>query len=155
TGKRAFEGGTIAESIAAILKEEPDWQALPVATRWGVKTLLQRCLQKDPKKRLRDIGDARIEIGESLDQPAPAVSVSRRLSLPGLIAWVGIALITGVLVGVGLMKYGQRTSPAAIARYVIKLEPGHWLDGRRWGSTRPTRTAMDISSDGRFVVYSA
>jgi serine/threonine-protein kinase len=157
TGRRAFRGATIAESIAAILKSDPDWQALPAATPWGVKALLYRCLQKDPKERLRDIGDARIEIGESLSQPGPAVSASRRLSMPWIIGWVSFILIAGVLVGVGLMKYGQRTTPTTTARAVIKLEPGHWLEGGNWGwgSDRPIRTAMAISSDGRFIVYSA
>ena len=54
TGKRLFDGGTVSDSLAAILTHEPDLDLAPAATR----RLLARCLEKDPKKRLRDIGDA-------------------------------------------------------------------------------------------------
>jgi len=62
TGKRAFEGETATEIVAAILKGEPNWEALPAAAPWRIKDLLHRCLRKDPKERWRDISDALIEI---------------------------------------------------------------------------------------------
>src|SRR5271170_5854032 len=66
TGKMAFRGETVTDTLAAVIKEEPDWSQLPSATPLRVRVLLQRCLQKDPKQRLRDIGDARISIDEVL-----------------------------------------------------------------------------------------
>ncbi len=62
TGRRAFQGGTTSDTIAAILSLEPDWRPLAEGTPAQVRTLLQRCLEKDPRRRLRDIGDARIEL---------------------------------------------------------------------------------------------
>jgi eukaryotic-like serine/threonine-protein kinase len=62
TGRRAFQGETTSDTIAAVLSLEPDWRALPEITPSQVRTLLQRCLEKDPRRRLRDIGDARIEL---------------------------------------------------------------------------------------------
>ena len=62
TGRVAFAGDTVSDSIAKILEREPDWSALPVTTPPSVRRLLFRCLTKDPKKRLRDIGDVRIEL---------------------------------------------------------------------------------------------
>ena len=62
TGRRPFDGETSSDTIAAILTREPDWTALPAATPARLRGLLQRCLEKDPKRRLRDIGEARIEI---------------------------------------------------------------------------------------------
>ena len=62
--------------MVAILSTEPDWNALPAATPAGVRTLLQRCLEKDPKRRLRDIGEARIQI-EALDKRPGEVTASR------------------------------------------------------------------------------
>ena len=62
TGRAAFAGETVSDTIAAILGREPDWTALPETTPAGVRRLLQRCLERDPKRRLRDIGDARTEI---------------------------------------------------------------------------------------------
>ena len=58
SGRRAFEGGTISDTIAAILQREPDWSALPPRTPAGVLRLTKRCLEKDPGRRLRDLGDA-------------------------------------------------------------------------------------------------
>ena len=67
TGKRAFPGDTVTESLAAVLRGEPDWNSLPAGTPQNVRAVLRRCLQKNPKGRLRDIGDARIEIGGACD----------------------------------------------------------------------------------------
>ena len=66
TGQLAFVSETISDTIAEILEREPDWQALPAATPPSVRRLLQPCLDKDAKRRLHDIGDARIEIDEVL-----------------------------------------------------------------------------------------
>jgi eukaryotic-like serine/threonine-protein kinase len=75
TGKMAFSGETVTDTLAAIIKEEPDWSRLPAGTPVRVRLLLQRCLQKDPKQRLRDIGDARISLEEVLSGAAEQSSV--------------------------------------------------------------------------------
>jgi Tol biopolymer transport system component len=69
SGKMAFEGATISDTIAAILDREPDWSALPPETPRSVRRLLLRCLEKDPRQRLRDIGDARLEIEQLIRSP--------------------------------------------------------------------------------------
>ena len=68
TGTRAFEGTGMSETIAAVLRSEPDWTRLGPRAPEPIRTLLERCLDKDPSRRLRDIGDARLE----LDAPAAA-----------------------------------------------------------------------------------
>ena len=75
-GKRAFEGETVSDTLAAILRGEPDWSALRAPISSKVNELLRRCLQRDQKQRLRDIGDARIALEE---ETAAAPSSSRRL----------------------------------------------------------------------------
>jgi Tol biopolymer transport system component len=86
----------VTETLAAVLKNEPDWSLLPVATPLHVRVLLNRCLQKDPKQRLRDIGDARISLdeilaGASKAAPDPRVPLSAsRLLLPWAIASVAM-----------------------------------------------------------------
>ena len=69
SGKMAFEGDTVTDTIAAILERDPDWSTLPADTPRAVRRLMQRCLEKDPKKRLRDIGDARVEIDQIIQSP--------------------------------------------------------------------------------------
>jgi len=66
TAKRPFPGETVSDTIAKILERDPDWTALPATTPVRLRELLRRCLEKDAKKRLRDIGDARIELDEML-----------------------------------------------------------------------------------------
>ena len=68
--RRRFAGDTVSDSIAKILEREPDWSALPAATPASIRRLLLRCLAKDPKQRLRDIGDVRIEI-DAIDEVLP------------------------------------------------------------------------------------
>src|SRR5213592_2436041 len=65
TGCQAFAAETVSDTIANVLQHEPDWQALPVAAPTKIVDLLRRCLQKDVTHRLRDIGDARIDIEEA------------------------------------------------------------------------------------------
>src|SRR6185503_7787078 len=64
TGRVAFSGDTVSDTIVAVLGSEPDWDALPNGTPASVRRLLQRCLDKDPKRRLRDLGDVRFELDE-------------------------------------------------------------------------------------------
>jgi Protein kinase domain/WD40-like Beta Propeller Repeat len=73
SGRLAFPGDTVSDTIAKILEREPDWSALPAATPAPIRRLLLRCLTKDPKQRLRDIGDVRIEI-EAIDEVLPGAS---------------------------------------------------------------------------------
>jgi len=69
TGRQTFAGDSISDCVAAILRGEPDWSALPAATPAGLQRLLRRCLQKDSQRRLHDIADARLEIEEILAEP--------------------------------------------------------------------------------------
>jgi serine/threonine protein kinase/TolB-like protein/Flp pilus assembly protein TadD len=108
TRKRPFDGETVSDTIAAVLEREPDWQALPPATPEKIRDLVRRCLQKDPQRRLRDLGDARIEIVEARTVPTPAerasaattarathpTSIWRRAALP-VLALVAVALLAG------------------------------------------------------------
>lgn len=162
TGQKAFAGETITEIFAAILRGQPDWQALPAATPGNVRNLLHRCLQKDPKERLRDIGDARIEMQEQEWLPSERSRESRpfargRLTLAGLVI-LGLGLWGGAAL-MHCLKPGPSRVLQPAVRSLVRLEPGFCLDGLRrsapYGFDHPTRTAMAISSDGGFMVYSA
>jgi len=88
TGRQAFTGKTSTDVLSAILTAEPNWTLLPKQTPSFIR-LLKRCLQKDPRRRLHDIADARIEIEEGGDEPEiPATSPSR---IPWVVATAAIA----------------------------------------------------------------
>src|SRR5262249_30679478 len=85
TGKQAFEGETVTDLFAAILKTEPDWAALPVATPEAVQRLLRQCLQKDVRRRLQHVGDARLALEDAADlaaAPAAPQTASRATLQP-------------------------------------------------------------------------
>ena len=162
TGKRAFQGDTITETVAAILKSEPDWTLLPAETPSSVRAVLKQCLQKDPKERLHDIADARIEMQEQISLPKEPLRASPHLPFGWVIAACVTTLVIGVLIGPAVTKHFKPAASStlqSVVRSTIRLEPGHWLAGWRWsppyGLGYPTRTAMAISRDSRFIVYSA
>ena len=88
TGDALFAGETVSDSLAAILRKEPNFDALPADTPPMVRLLIQRCLTRDPNKRLRDAGDARLELEQAIENPDPA---ALGLSSPGMAAVAGEA----------------------------------------------------------------
>jgi serine/threonine protein kinase len=100
TGQRHFFVDEVSDTLASVLKDEPDWTLLPLETPGRLSDLLRRCMRKDARNRLRDIGDARIEIEKTIDgdrdeapagHPATRPSASQR-ALPWTIA--GAAILT-------------------------------------------------------------
>jgi hypothetical protein len=104
TGKRAFDGETLSDVLAAVLQNEPDWTRLPAGTPVHERALLRRCCAKDPRERLRDVGEARIELapGARTDTGGPP---QHRSPQYGALALAGV---TGVLLGALLV---QRLAP--------------------------------------------
>ncbi len=162
TGKQAFAAETVSDTLAAILKEEPDWASLPSDLPWNVKQMLHRCLQKDSRQRLHDIADARIEIDApaATDALPPAAAFgSRRFPVIWLVACGALLLGAGLLAGLSLPRYFHPAVPAQLVSSTLKIEPGYCLSGRpvpgEGQDGRPSRPAIAISSDGTFIVYSA
>jgi len=157
TGKMAFEGETVTETLAVILKGEPDWRSLPQDIPAGIRNVLTRCLQKDPKARIHDVTDAWLEIEAAPNLPSGDVAGRKRLSLLWMAAGAVALLFAGGLLDRLLTGSFLPASAAPVIRSIIKVQPGLWLDGMRRDleGQRPTRIAMALSNDGRFVVYSA
>jgi hypothetical protein len=156
TGGQAFREETVSDTLAHILKGELDWSRLPSDTPTRIKVLLRRCLEKDPRERLHDIADARLEIAEALSQPLAAEAVANQRPIR---AWILGGIIGGLAVGALATFITWHIRPVApsssTVRSVLKIEPGQWLGGLNADLDRPTRTAFAISSDGRFIVYRA
>jgi len=164
TGRRAFGGDEVADTLAEVLKGTPDWTALPAATPRGIRRLVRRCLEKDRKDRLADLGTARLDIkdalGGSADEPLqrePPRSWQRRL-LP-----IGLAmLVTALLAGYGMWTVARSapTPASPVTRSLLGVHPfGQTTPGAvqdaRGANVRPNRTAIALSPNGRIVVFQA
>jgi hypothetical protein len=157
TGSRAFYGETVSDTLAHILKGEPDWNKLPAKTPRLIDVLLRRCLARNPKNRLHDIADARIVIDESGFRSAEGGEAIKRSPLGWIFAVGAILFIAGFLIRPLIWETNEAMPSSESIASVIKVQPGYALDGDRdnlefgW----PTLTAMVISGDGRFIVYCA
>jgi Tol biopolymer transport system component len=108
TGRQAFDGETVTDVLAAVVKNEPDWSALPSGTPRLLRSVLRRCLQKDPARRLHDIADARIEILEATSEPDAGL-LQLTKSRPAWIAatpWMIAALLAGAVIWLAMTARG-------------------------------------------------
>ena len=135
TGKRAFEGETVSETLAAILRGEPDLKALPATTPVSMRTLLLRCLQKDPNRRFHDAADARIELEELLAAPSefPGATVSaphpwiRSRAIP----WILVVLLAGATVFVSRHAFfNVATTAGKLVRFSVAAPKDFRPSGR-------------------------
>ena len=151
TGDRAFPGQSISDSIASILKTEPDWDALPSATPRSVRRMLRRCLAKDADKRLHSAADARLDLEEPADPAATGVeSPTARPSPVSLLAWAGVALVAGLTLGLLAPRFFSGTQPAAEATPVhleMSLPESAALAAGNFVSS------LALSPDGQRLVY--
>lgn len=130
TRKPAFEGETVTDTLSAILTQDPNWSQLPATTPPKIHRLLRRCLQKDVKKRLQAIGDARVEIEEYLAFPEGTDAASqtettevrqppRRTIRPSLAIFATVAALLVLLGFAGWWLIVNRTKPAIWSGTVI------------------------------------
>jgi Tol biopolymer transport system component/tRNA A-37 threonylcarbamoyl transferase component Bud32 len=152
TGRKTFDGGdTVSDAVAAILKSEPDWSAMPADTPLHIRRLLRRCLQKDPQRRLPHIGLARLEIdeGPTDGQPVPdaSASIAGTRRWPGALTAVVAALVAGAI-GMSAGQYLRRQDPPAVIRVPIALAADQTLTGQG-------RRSIAISPDSTQIAYVA
>jgi serine/threonine-protein kinase len=149
----AFRGETATDTIAVILRGEPDWNALPADLPRKVCDLLRRCLQKDPAKRPRDARDLRLAIEELQADPA-VPEMESRAAAPrakgGVLAWALAGAALGAAVTLAIWRIGFASSPAP-ARPVVRF-PFEVGTGTLHVTQGP---AMAMSPDGTAVVYAA
>ncbi len=127
TGHLPFEGETATDILARIIEREPNWEVLPQDIPTNVRTLLRRCLEKDPRRRLRDIGDAAIEIKETLTLPATATAAQpaapvRTLWQQPILIGLAVAAIVVLLAVVGLKLLGRASTGQIKSLAVLPLK---------------------------------
>jgi len=167
TGRRAFEGESVSDILAAVLMREPDLAALPPATPASVRELIARCLRRDPRSRQRDIGDARVILEEAAALP-PSVAAtprddagSRRSRAPLLAIVAAAAALLGAL-GVFLLRAPKPQRAASWHRLTFDsgtvLSAGFLPDGKvvysaAWNGAAPAvySTRTDFSESRELV----
>lgn len=158
TGTRPFAGRNLTETIVAVLQNEPDWTALPPATPTAVRRLLERCLRKDPDERLRDLGDAALEMRELRTgawssevgaEGGPAAADSGAGS-PGAraVAAAAVGLVLGLLAAWAMGAFRPASPSAGEESFQMRAEIS--LDAPLFlGDQRSLR----LSPDGRFFAW--
>src|SRR5713226_9050755 len=143
TGKRLFAGETVSHTLADVLRAEIDYERLPQGTPGTIRELLRRCLDRDVKNRLRDIGEARVALDKASAggpvEPGPAPKTSRRTVL----SWAAAAAALAVTAAVGwwIAWRGMRPVAHPLMNLSVDLGPDAVLGGI-------ARTAVILSPDG-------
>ena len=151
TGRRAFNGDDVPDTMVAVLSKEPDWHALPAAAA-PVCPLIFRCLKRDPKQRLQAIGDARIQLDELTSGTAEwRMDAAAKPAAPGISRLVAVAAGTAVLVAlttwlVARPAPGERARPT---RFEIIPPAPHAL------AIQDADRNLAVSPDGQTIVYRA
>ncbi len=152
SGRRAFEGEDVSTTMAAVLMKDPDWNALPASTPAAVGTLIRRCVERDSKLRLRDIGEARIILSspQARDDRTPATPVAAAPAPAPIVPWLLAALGLGAAaVTIGLNVPGGRSTTPEPVQFKVTFPP----------NVRPLSNGSDyhggvISPNGRLVTFS-
>ena len=156
TGRPVFPEETISDTLAAVLKTDPDWSAFPKEAPAGLRRLVHRCLVKDPRQRLRDIGEARILLedlargtGEDRSESAAAVPAPGGSRLrPGMVLlWTAVTI--GVAAAAGLAGWSLKPAPAGppVRKFRVATD-----SGSRAGIIQGE---LALSPDGQRVAYAA
>ena len=144
TGAKAFARDDVSETLAAILRDEPDWKRLPATTPPRLRALIKRCLHKNPRERQRDMGDARLEL-ITMDDASVSVQAPNRSGRALVAALAGFAL-GAIMIG----AFSSSDQPAAplVTKMAILLPEGQRLVER-------LSSPIAVSPDGRSVAYAA
>ena len=157
-GKMAFSGESVTDTLAEIIKAEPDWSLLPTNMPKAISALLQRCLRKDPKQRLQSIGDARVGIEEvlagkatSVEQAPAQIPMPPLKSARSLVGWIG-GFVAGAAMVAAIAGWITRSSAPAIMHFSavtsfagVQAQPALSPDGRS--------VAFVSNRDGHFNIY--
>ncbi len=155
TGRLAFAAPTVTDTLARVIEREPDWSALPAETPASVRTLLRRCLQKDPRKRAPHIGLARLDVEDALSGAAVqtptlpsahagVAPVGRKRSPAVLVAGAMLVALAAASAGY-LLKPDSAPAPAATYRSLLLLDENM--------NSRPPSHRFSISPDGKWLAH--
>ena len=144
SGRRPFAGSDVSETLASVLAREVDWSALPPTTPPRIVWLLRACLQKDPKHRLRDIGDAKMHLTDGPLEGSNVAAPPPRSRLVALLPWAvtGAVALGAAAVAVPAWRRAPVTS-AGTVQFVVPTV------------SETTVTTPVLAPDGSFLVFAA
>ena len=146
SGRRPFDGEDVTEILASVVKSEPAWKLLPASVPPRLVRLIKRCLEKNPRQRLRDIGDAQFEL--ALDtESAPVSAAPSRHAWRERAVWIGALALVAAVGAAGWMLRRATTAPALVTRFSIVIPEGQRLNA--------AARRIAVSRDGSMIVYSA
>ena len=160
TGRRAFDGEDVSDSLANILKREPEWSALPAGTPPAIERVLRRCLTKNPRFRTHDVADVRIELdarpaAEAADAHVAAGARSGAMKSLERMAWVGVALALAAVAGV---TWWRGRAPEPVTQPVLRFQippPDKHSFGALGGGGGNVLPMPVLSPDGTRLVFHA
>jgi serine/threonine protein kinase len=147
TGKRVFEEKTVTDTLAAILRGDPAWHALPAATPPNIRFLLRRCLEKDINRRFHDVADVRIELEETKPVPVGSTAVpfgQHAIRLRVLLPIAGASVMAALIIALAFW-YLKTTPKQMPAHLSISLPPGNVMGTEN--------TPLVFSPDGNHLAY--
>jgi serine/threonine-protein kinase len=152
TGRRAFDGETVTDVLAAVVTRDPDWSLVPGDTPTRIRELLRRCVEKDPQRRLRDAGEIRIAIEDVIARPhsdmTPMTAVAGAPQRRRRRVWPWLVL-AGMATLIVLEAIDRDDAPDVATHLSVVLPPADMLDG---GSEN---LLLNVSRDGRTIAYGA
>ncbi len=154
SGRHLYEGETVTETIAQVITQSPNLDLLPATTPPGVRRILRRCLEKDPRSRFQSAGDVRIELSEALIEPAVAPRGSSGVIAPrgnSLVPWI----LTAAFALVAAIALWRPWSQPELVATPIRLE-ARLGSGERFNIDSNVDGALvALSPDGQTLVYAA
>ena len=147
TARRPFDGRDVSEVLGAVLRLEPDWDALPPRTPHGIRKVLDRCLSKDLGVRQRDVGDVRLDlldVASPDERTGPATETKSSRPFAGWVPWLLAAALGMVVIGL-LLRGATSTETVPTRRFALDLP---WQNMPNWGDFR-----VRISQQGTHLAY--
>jgi hypothetical protein len=150
TGRRAFDGSTATDVIAAVLNREPDYARLPQETPFLVRRLVKRCLEKDPRRRLRDIADARCDLDDASGHALSAAAATQGRQRGAVRSWWLAAVVVVVAAALTFVSWPRPVDAPAPVHMTVLLPTGVTVN-RGPGRLLP----LALSPEGRTPVSAA
>ncbi|MBN1833212.1 MAG: serine/threonine protein kinase [Deltaproteobacteria bacterium] len=151
TGEKAFSGGDVTDTLAAVLRSEPEWESLPTNLHWRLKELLERCLEKKVKDRYGSISDARVDIQKALADPSglfvqQSAGFEPQKRTGTHLTWFAVIILAAIIVGVAVWLL-KPSEPRQVIRMSHELSEGQEFNAL-------LLPQLAVSPDGKQFVYS-